>query len=233
MCWSGRRRKLGPSIRGVLAARTMPRSSGRPAAVPRRRSLWWSLALVVPFSVWLVPGCGTDAVGIEACRQVEAARCDIAPTCAGFDGSPNLKTDEQVKNCREFYSDHCLLGLENTKADVGQAEIDACVKALKQTSKCEAPKASEMGACGVALRDNVDPTVKPCEVLQNPHWLEACKWLDKNKKIKVGDGDGDGGGGGGTPSLVGADSSASVSDASSSASTSDAVSTAAGFDGDI
>ncbi len=187
----------------------------------------------MPVSVWIAPGCGTDAVGIEACRQVESTRCNLAPTCAGFDGSPNLVSEDEVKNCREFYRDHCLLGLENTKAEVGQADIDACVKALNQTAECDAPKKSETGACDVTLRDGVDPTVRPCEVLQNPHWLQACKWLDKNKKIKVGDGSGEGGGGGaggGTPSLTVTDASSTADGATS---TSDAASTAAGFDGEL
>jgi hypothetical protein len=206
-------------LRDTRPSSSRARSGGPGGSPRRRRSLLWGLALLVPAALWLVPGCGTDAVGIEACRQVETARCDIAPACAGFDGSANLKTEEQVKNCREFYRDHCLLGLENTKADPGQGDIDACVKAIKTTAKCADPKKSEAGACGVALREGVDPTVQPCEVLQNPHWLQACKWLDKNKQIKVGDGSGEGGGGGaggGTPSLSGADSSAAA-DASSTA----------------
>jgi len=209
----------------------MPRVTDRRATAPSRRRLLWGLALVAAASIWLPAGCGTDAVNEEACRRVESARCDIAPTCAGFDGSPNLKTEEQVKNCRELYRDHCKLGVENTKAEVGQGDIDACVKALTNTSKCADPKRSEVGACEVVLRDGVDPTIQPCEVLQNPHWLEACKWLDQNKKIKVGDGSGAGGAGGaggGTPSLTTADTG-STADAGSTAETS----TAAGLDGDI
>lgn len=187
---------------------------------------------MVPAALWLVPGCGTDAVGVEACRQVEMARCDLAPLCAGFDGSPNIKTAEQTQNCRQLYSDHCLLGLENTKSEVGQADIDACVKALKKTADCPDPQSSTAGACGVNLRDGVDQTLQPCRILQQPHWLEACKWLDKNKKIKVGDDEGaggGGGGGGGTPSLTVVGSSS----ASDAASTSEAATAAGGLDGDL
>ena len=38
------------------------------------------LATVVPATIG-VGACGTDAVGIETCRQIEEARCRQAPHC--------------------------------------------------------------------------------------------------------------------------------------------------------
>ncbi len=185
----------------------MPRGSNRPnrvATAPshlaRRpsgphRGAALALALAIPAVAWLAPGCGTDAVGIDACRQIESARCDVAPRCVGFADAPPIETEQQVQNCREFYRDHCLLGLENIDAEAGQGEIDSCVKAIRDTADCKDPKKSTMAACGVELRDGLDNGVAPCEVLQKPHWLQSCRWLDKNKKIGSGSG-GDGGAGG-------------------------------------
>lgn len=187
-------------------------------------------------AAWWAPGCGTDAVGIEACRQVEAARCEVAPVCVGFADAPAIETEQQVQNCREFYRDHCLLGLENIEADAGQGEIDSCVKAIRATADCQDPKKSTMALCGVPLRDGLDPEVAPCEVLQKPHWLQSCRWLDPNRKISsAAGGDGGGGGAGGAG---GADAASTGETSALSASVTDAAASvssvvAGGFDEDL
>jgi hypothetical protein len=135
-------------------------------------------AAVLPALAWVAPGCGTDAVGIEACRAIELARCDVAPRCAGYEGSPAIETEEEVANCRTFYRDHCLLGLENTEAAPGQGEVDACVDAIERTSACGSPGSSTMQECGVELRDGDDGSLAPCRVLQEPERLRACAWLE-------------------------------------------------------
>jgi hypothetical protein len=173
----------------------------------------WSATLILtaslPVLAWLAPGCGTDAVGIEACRQVERARCDVAPRCSGYEGSPAIETDEQVRNCRDFYRDHCLLGLENTEDVPGQGEIDACVEAIQKTAACRSPQKSTMAECGVALRDGEDTSAEPCGILQEPHRLNACRWLDAKKPA------GEGGGGGASA----ATSTATTTDAATTTTT--------------
>lgn len=135
-------------------------------------------AALLPVLAWIGPGCGTDAVGIEACRQIELTRCDVAPVCAGFEGSAPIETEEQVANCRNFYRDHCLLGLENAEAPPGQGDVDACVAAIQRTADCGSPQRSTIGECGVELREGEDATDAPCQVLQDPERLRACAWLE-------------------------------------------------------
>lgn len=149
------------------------------------------VAALLPIAAWIAPGCGTDAVGIEACRQIELARCDVAPRCAGFEGSPAIETEEQVANCRNFYRDHCLLGLENAEAEPGQGDIDACVAAIERTAECGSPRSSTMAECGVELRAGEDGALAPCRVLQEPERLQACRWLEPAEEDE-----GAGGGGG-------------------------------------
>ena len=55
--------------------------------------------------LFLTYGCGTDAVGVDACRQIEEARCDAAPACTGDDDTFGIRTEEQVRNCKALYRD--------------------------------------------------------------------------------------------------------------------------------
>lgn len=88
-------------------------------------------------------GCGTDAVGIDACRTIEEARCDAAPACTGDDDTFGIRTEEQVENCKALYRDQCLHGLENAGSDdedgnePSDGNINKCVKAIKATATCK------------------------------------------------------------------------------------------------
>jgi hypothetical protein len=98
--------------------------------------------------------CSNDAVGVDACRQVEAARCHNAAACndAGqFDlgypvhrGSPT--TD--VEACIRFYDDACLHGLVTT-VEPGTPAVQQCVAAINAS----------------------------CNAVINPENDPACAWL--------------------------------------------------------
>jgi hypothetical protein len=60
-------------------------------------------------------GCSTDAVGVEACRTIQTARCEVAPACLGQEEFA-IETEEQVENCKTYYIDGCLVGVENSNA---------------------------------------------------------------------------------------------------------------------
>jgi hypothetical protein len=135
----------------------------------RRRRLAPLLVAVLVASglAALAASCGTDAVGIDACRQIELARCDEAPVCAaGFD----------VDRCREIYRDQCLHGIENTAHPPSDAEIADCVAAIKAVSACKQRGAATMKDCDVPLADGVVPsTLSPCDVLMSDaHLLQKC-----------------------------------------------------------
>jgi len=139
-------------------------------------------------ALWLgaplfIPGCSTGAVGIDACRAIESARCDAAPDCQGDENSFGIETEEQVSNCKVFYNDHCLVGLENTEAEPAQDDVDKCVNAVAAVAKCKrTPDIVTMDACNTS-NENAAETVEgeagrtPCEVLQEPELLKACAFV--------------------------------------------------------
>jgi hypothetical protein len=99
----------------------------------------------------LVFACGTDAVGIDACRQVESARCLQAPNC-GIDLTIPVHRDTpktDIDACIRFYHEQCLHGLAAAK-DPGTQAVKECVDAIN-TGDCKVVK---------------DPTLAP-----------ACTWL--------------------------------------------------------
>lgn len=91
-------------------------------------------------SLAFAPACGTDAVGIEACREIENVRCDRAPECQIALTTPPPAADP-VEGCRRFYLDACLHGLQSAK-DPTVAERNACVAALK-AGTCDTIRAPE------------------------------------------------------------------------------------------
>src|SRR5262245_34968096 len=88
------------------------------------------LALVVTVAGPL-SACGTDAVGVETCRQVEEARCRRAPSCPAIDLSNPKHRDPDVDACIRFYRDACLHGLA-TNSDPGAPQTKACIDAINR-----------------------------------------------------------------------------------------------------
>jgi hypothetical protein len=162
------------------------------------------LLLAVAFAsgpaAFAIASCGTDAENVEPCRQIEGARCEIAPACAaGFD----------VEACTRFYNDACLVGTASTDAGDVSALVAPCISALKACAAADA--SAELGCPGQALAGDsgvlckdlagkaLDPT--PCNiVMQCPEALAACAWVAKPADADAGGdaGGGDAGGGGGT-----------------------------------
>jgi hypothetical protein len=154
--------------------------------VPRLRPLA-GLLLSASFaagalSLALAPAsCGSDAVGVDACRSIETARCEAAPVC-GF-------TAEQVEACSLFYRDECLHGVEN--ADAGtptKAVIDGCVAAVNATAACAKAGAKSIEGCaGAELLSTADATLTPCKVLlEKVDLLAACAFATAPPAVDAG-----------------------------------------------
>jgi hypothetical protein len=78
--------------------------------------------------------CGTDAFGIESCRQIEDARCRYAPNCPNINmGVPVHRDSPQtdVDACIRFYRDACMHGL-TTPPDPGQVAVKRCIDAINE-----------------------------------------------------------------------------------------------------
>jgi hypothetical protein len=114
-----------------------------------------AVALTVGGAVALAAACGTDAVGIEACKSIESARCRQAPNCPNNIslGLP-VHTDNggDVNACISYYNDACLHGL--AVADPGAPTVKGCVDAI-----------------------NAAVSQGNCDVLVHPEHAAACAWL--------------------------------------------------------
>jgi hypothetical protein len=107
----------------------------------------WVGTLGLAFVMGLV-ACGTDAVGVQTCRQIEQARCEQAPAC-GIPLEPPFHTSgSDVDACIRFYDDACLHGL--SVSDPGPIETNQCVLAIRNHG------------CSVVVHPESDP---------------ACAWL--------------------------------------------------------
>lgn len=95
----------------------------------------WSRLLTLAATGCLVAAawaCGTDAVGIEACREIEGARCELAPAC-GIDMSIPKHwggSGTDVTSCQRYYRDACLHGLASG-IEPGNVALQDCVAAVR------------------------------------------------------------------------------------------------------
>lgn len=159
--------------------------------------------------------CDNGALGQDACRAIEAKRCEILSGCAGFD----LDEASEVTACKLYYRDQCIFGLA---ADVVQEPdgpmLDRCLAALDAAAACKGGDGT-LASCDdpPALDASYDPdkgvdgpvdvtTATACEVINYPSYLTECAFLqavpeedDSSSSNGGSDGSGgsDGGGGAG------------------------------------
>ncbi len=98
--------------------------------------------------------CGTSAVDVQACREIETARCNHAQAC-GISLTTPVHDGNDVDFCIRFYDDQCLHGLV-TQQVPGTNAVNECVKAINAAA---------------------DPTVANCDVLKNPQSSPLCSFL--------------------------------------------------------
>ncbi len=118
----------------------------------------------------LASGCGPEAIGVEACRKIEEARCAAAASC-GF-------SEEDVADCKLVYADQCLHGIENGEKRPTETEADDCVTAVTAAGACAAAGTEIMDDCVSAPVVEGAGDRKPCEiVLTFAHELTACAFV--------------------------------------------------------
>jgi hypothetical protein len=175
--------------------KAMPESSPDPAsawypggAMSYFRSLSATLlAGVTTFCIVTAAGCGTGAVGVDECRDIERARCRAGASCG-------IVSD--VPACERYYRDHCLHGLA-TKPPSG-AVVDTCVQVIEAAGRCasEDPEA-RLEDCQVSQQYWTVKTA--CEVVAHPELTVECAFLtdtppeDDGSGGQGGAGDGAGG----------------------------------------
>lgn len=115
-----------------------------------RRLAALALLLAGPLGV---DGCGANAVGVDACRRIEEARCRRAPACGVPIEPPFFTSGNDVDACVRYYDDACLHGLAGN--DPGLGAVNACVAAIQSANPqvdggCDVVKSpqSDVPACG-------------------------------------------------------------------------------------
>lgn len=125
--------------------------------------------------------CGNEAVGIEECRAIEGARCEVAPNCEDTDQAFGISTEVQVRNCQTYYHDHCLLGIENDTETPAEGSGDDCATAIRAISTCKTNGITDLSEClngdePVAMEEAGHT---PCEAIATPELITACAFIVK------------------------------------------------------
>src|SRR6188768_427056 len=124
---------------------------------------------VCAFTLVSATGCGTDAQGINECREIERARCTAAKECG-------IVSD--VDDCQRFYRDHCLHGLPVSPP--GSVKVQECVSTIRAAGQC----VQQSGSVDTLLRD-CDPPVTQgargvftaCNLIKQPEKAVECSFL--------------------------------------------------------
>jgi hypothetical protein len=114
--------------------------------------------------------CGTDAVGVSQCREIEAARCEAAAFC------PEIDFDGDVEECKRYTRDHCLHGTATEKAP-RPGETSACVNAIDDAAKCAKTSPDALADdCGIDRFASGSKTTV-CDIILEPEKAKACSFL--------------------------------------------------------
>ncbi len=140
---------------------------------PLRFVATMSISAVATFLVFQGTGCGTKAVGIADCREIEEARCEAAAHCG-----EQIPVDD-VEACKRFYRDQCLHGLV-TEKDPSSSAVRACVTAIAQAGECAAESGPDtpIRRCAEPPDVVVGKIETACDVIERPQFTAACFFLN-------------------------------------------------------
>lgn len=147
------------------------------------------LSAVCAFTLVSASGCGPDAKGVEACREIEQARCTAAKNCGIVD---------DVEECQRFYRDQCLHGM--AVATPSSVVVRECVAVIRSAGVCAAEaEGSEtpLDSCsaGTPTLDDAPGAETACDIVKAPEKALACAFLAPDQDAGTGGGDSGGGGG--------------------------------------
>jgi uncharacterized membrane protein YgcG len=125
------------------------------------------LSAAISFCLVTASGCGTSAVGIDACRDIERARCRASEACGTVDG---------VAACERYVRDHCLHGLAD--APPSQAVVDGCVQVIVSAGKCaEGDPEARLEDCDPFVTESEPSLILACDVVAHPERADECAFL--------------------------------------------------------
>lgn len=144
------------------------------------------LSAVCAFTLVSAAGCGTDAKGVDDCRDIEQARCDAAQHCG-------IVSD--VAECQRFYRDQCLHGLQ--VASPGSVKVKACVATIRAAGVCAATDEGNdvaLASCDPAVTSDAPGATTACDVVKEPEKAAECSFLAPAADAGSGGSAGTGGG---------------------------------------
>lgn len=111
-------------------------------------------------------GCGTDAVGVEACLTIERARCEAAHACGLAESAA----------CQRSVEVQCLHGFSKS-ALPNERQTTQCADTLGQLAECVDKRGERVSAerCELELRQ--ERAQKACDLVDAPERLRACTFL--------------------------------------------------------
>jgi hypothetical protein len=169
----------------------------RPPIRRARRLLTASAALLLMGAAVL--HCSTGAVGIEACRDIETKKCEVAVDCPGVD----ISEESDVNECKLFYHDQCMFGIADAEADPDGILVEACIAAIDQAAGCKGAETIADCENAPALASSVNSDATACELILFPQRLADCNFLAAPGEGSGGTGTGSEGGAGGTGGAAG------------------------------
>lgn len=130
------------------------------------------LSATATFSIVTASGCGTKAVGVEDCRDIEQARCQTGSSCPDANGAPLI---EDVAACQRYYRDHCLHGL--AVKPPGGATVSACVQIIEAAGRCAKDDPNSDLGCTETTSQPRKGLSKACDVFTHPELTDECSFL--------------------------------------------------------
>jgi len=144
------------------------------------------LSAACAFTLVSAVGCGTDAQGVDDCREIEQTRCVAAKTCG-------IVSD--VAECQRYYRDQCLHGLPVPPP--GSVKLKECVDVIRAAGVCaESGVDTALGKCDPSLRESAPDLDTACDLVREPEKAVQCSFLTPGADAGSG-GTGNSGGEGG------------------------------------
>jgi hypothetical protein len=126
-----------------------------------------TLTALLAFALVHASGCGTDAVGIEECRDIEDARCEAGRYCEDL--------IDDVEACKRFYRDQCLHGLASGERP-GSVRLKACVNVITSAGDCAKNGVKSVADCA-KIPAHHTALADVCDVIKQPEAVKECDFL--------------------------------------------------------
>ena len=125
------------------------------------------LSAITSFSLVTASGCGTAAVGVDDCRDIEQARCRAGKACGLVD---------DVEACERYYRGHCLHGLAT--APPAGASVASCIEKIEAAGECaKNDPETPLSECETAVPEQQSRLNTACDVVLHPERAAECAFL--------------------------------------------------------